>query len=246
MKYYLFLDETGDHGLTYIDRNFPLFLLCGLIIEQKALIQLEDEVNSFKEKFFGTKDVILHSRDIRKCEGPFQILFDLSLKEQFYANLNKILSDAQYSLVGSAVNKKRHIKKYGKIASDLYSLSLSFVLERLVFYLDSISVNAKAHIYAEERGKKENNQLVKYFNSVRDMGTYYVTNTRLQNRIEDFRFFNKRDNIVGLQIADLCAYPMARHVLTPSEPYVPFKIIRDKIYCNNKGDYLGWGLKVFP
>jgi hypothetical protein len=25
-KYHLFLDETGDHGLSFIDKNFPLFL----------------------------------------------------------------------------------------------------------------------------------------------------------------------------------------------------------------------------
>ena len=145
MKYYLFLDETGDHGLTYIDRNFPLFLLCGLIIEEEALARLEDETNKFKEKFFGTKEVILHSRDIRKCEGPFQVLFDLSLKDQFYTSLNEILSSAKFTLIGSAVNKEKHIKRYGKIASDPYSLSLSFILERLVFYLDTISSSAKAN-----------------------------------------------------------------------------------------------------
>lgn len=37
MKYYLFLDETGDHGLSYIDRNFPIFLLCGCLFDHNEL-----------------------------------------------------------------------------------------------------------------------------------------------------------------------------------------------------------------
>jgi len=57
---------------------------------------------------------------------------------------------------------------------------------------------------------------------------------------------NNKENTIGLEIADLCAYPLARHILNPSEPYIPFKIIEDKIYCKNKGEYEGWGLKIFP
>jgi len=34
MKYFFFLDETGDHGLDFIDKNFPLFLLCGCLIRE--------------------------------------------------------------------------------------------------------------------------------------------------------------------------------------------------------------------
>lgn len=80
MKYYFFLDETGDHGLTYIDKNFPIFLLCGCLFREDALRQTEDSLNDFKLKYFKTTKVIIHSREIRKCEGAFQILFDLSLK----------------------------------------------------------------------------------------------------------------------------------------------------------------------
>jgi hypothetical protein len=64
--------------------------------------------------------------------------------------------------------------------------------------------------------------------------------------IRKFKFHSKRENIIGLQAADLCAYPLARHIISPDEPYVPFEIIKDKIYSNSKGMYKGRGLKVFP
>lgn len=58
--------------------------------------------------------------------------------------------------------------------------------------------------------------------------------------------FSKRENHGGLQIADLCAYPLARHVLNSKEPYIPFKIIKNKLYKSGKGEIKGYGLKVFP
>ncbi|OGV98437.1 MAG: hypothetical protein A3I04_03060 [Nitrospinae bacterium RIFCSPLOWO2_02_FULL_39_110] len=111
MKYYFFLDETGDHGLNYVDKNFPLFLLCGCLIKEDSLREMEGKVSAFKQKYFKTNGVILHSRDIRKCEGAFQILFDLGLKAMFYDDLNSILKDGEYLIIGAAVDKEEYIKR---------------------------------------------------------------------------------------------------------------------------------------
>lgn len=246
MKYQFFLDETGDHGLSYIDASFPLFLLCGCLFREDEFIEVQEKINEFKTKYFGTKNVILHSRDIRKCEGPFQILFDLEIKRQFYEDWNKIIGTANFVIIGAGIHKERHIKRYGKGARDPYSLSLSFIIERLIFCLDKSDTTAAVEIKAEKRGKKDDETLISYYNSVSDRGTYYVSRERLREKIMSFGFFGKRDNLVGLQIADLCAYPLARHLINPTEPYVPFKILERKIYCKRSGDYKGWGLKLFP
>jgi len=247
MEYYLFLDETGDHGLSYIDRNFPIFLLCGCVVSSEELLCINKQVNNLKTKYFQTTEVILHSREIRKCEGSFQILFDLDLKKNFYEDLNSILAHSNYSLIGSAIHKERHIKRYGKWASNPYTLSLSFVLERIIYLMDSVGTGNTVNILVEQRGKKEDSHLLSHFNSVLDSGTFYISSTRLKKGIKSFRFHHKRENIIGLQIADLCAYPLARHILNPKEPYIPFKLIENKIYSDCKtGQTIGWGLKIFP
>jgi len=246
MSHFLFLDETGDHGLRFVDENFPLFLLCGCIIERESLEQIGKRVNRLKQKFFGTTQVILHSRDIRKCEGSFQVLFDLQLKEQFYKEVNLIMEQSDYCLLGSAIHKEKLIRKYGKGARDPYSLSFSFIIERLIFYLDALPERSNVEIFAEQRGRKEDQMLLSYFNSIMDRGTYYLNPDRLRQKITGFHFHGKHDNIIGLQLADLCAYPMARHLLHPKESYIPFTIIEKKIYHNKKGKYMGWGLKLFP
>lgn len=229
-----------------MDKNFPLFLLCGCLLREDRLNSITRKINSFKQKFFKTENVILHSREIRKCEGAFQILFDLNIKADFYNHLNAILKEDEYVIIGSGVNKEEHIKKYGKGAKDPYALALSFVIERLIFCLDKTDKNASVEISAEERGKKEDHMLLSHFNSTMDRGTYYVSSERLKKKIVKFGFHSKRENIIGLQIVDLCAYPLARNLLNPDEPYVPFQVIKEKIYCNEEGEYEGWGLKVFP
>lgn len=246
MKYYFFLDETGDHGLNYVDKNFPIFLLCGCLLREDHLRELEGKVNAFKQKYFKTESVILHSREIRKCEGAFQILFDIGLKRTFYEELNGILREGKYTIIGAAVNKEEHIKKYGKGARDPYALSLSFIMERLVFCINRMDRGATVEILVEQRGGKEDRMLQSHLNSVLDRGTYYVPSENFKKLVHKFKFHSKKENFVGLQVADLCAYPLARHLISPDEPYIPFRIIEDKIYCNEKGKYEGWGLKVFP
>lgn len=246
MHHYLFLDETGDHGLSFVDENFPLFLLAGCLFEDTELTKIEQEINKFKIEFFKTTDVVLHSRDIRKCDGSFQILFDLGLKKRFYENLDKIINEAKFTIIGSGVNKDEHIKKYGRGAKDPYALSLSFIIERLIFCLDKKGDKSIVDVQIEKRGRKEDQQLLNQYNKILDNGTYYVTPDRLRNRIGKFDSFLKRENIIGLQVADLCAYPLARHILSPSEPYPPFDIIKSKIYCDGNRKFDGYGLKMFP
>lgn len=198
MMYYFFLDETGDHGLSFVDENFPLFLLCGCLIKEDVLVAFEERLEEFKLAIFGSKEVILHSREIRKCEGAFQVLFDLELKAKFHEGLNRIIEDTEFRIIGAGVNKKDHIIKYGKGAKDPYALSLSFVLERLIFCLDHLGKDSQVRMKAEKRGPKEDSMLLAHYNSIVDRGTYYVSSGRFETKIEEFKFHAKRENINGL------------------------------------------------
>lgn len=246
MKYYFFLDESGDHGLNYIDKNYPLFLLCGCLFNEKDFEQTVKSINDFKHKYFNTDKVILHSREIRRCEEAFQILFDLTLKENFYKDLNTLQENAKYTIIAAVIDKEKYIKEYGKGAKDPYSLSLSFIIERLIFCLDSLDTNSEVEVCVEERGRKEDTMLLSHYNSMLDLGTFYILNSRLHKKIRSFKFYNKRENNIGLQIADLSAYPLARHFLSPEVPNKAFEVIKDKLYRNKEGKREGWGFKVFP
>ena len=244
-KWHFFIDETGDHGLGFIDSDFPIFLLAGCLMREEDYEIFTIQFNELKQKYFGTTDIIMHSRDIRKHNDGFAVLFDLGIKQAFYDDLNAIIQNANFVIIGAGVDKLRHVKAYGKAARNPYEISLGFVLERLIFYLDETDPSATVDIQIEKRGAKEDSSLLSHYNGLYDRGTYYVKAERLQQKINKFDFVAKRDNINGLQLADLCAYPLARHCLNSKVPNLSFDIIQPKIK-NQNGKYMNYGLKLFP
>ena len=243
MKYYLFLDECGDQNLANFDPTFPIFTLCGIIISESDYETMGHKVIDMKQKYWKNKKIILHSRDIRKCEKGFEILFDLDTKKSFYEDINSIMKDTPYTIVSCSILKEPYIRKYGRLG-DVYGLSLSYIIERTVFFLDSRNKKGiELHLYAEKRGKKEDTSLLGYYNEVLDRGTYFVNSSRIKSYFKKFEFKDKRDNIIGLQIADIAAYPITRHVLDKHSVNYAFDILEPKIYTQDGKQH---GLKVFP
>ncbi|MGB1283614.1 MAG: DUF3800 domain-containing protein [Polaribacter sp.] len=243
MKYYLFLDESGDHGLKKIDENFPIFLLCGILISEENYKIVREKINKIKLEFWNNNNVIFHSRDIRKCNNEFQILFDLKIKKRFYESINSLISTDNYKIISSSISKLAFIKKYGKLENDVYEIALSFVLERTIFCLDDFKDCTELEIIIEKRGKKEDLKLAKHIQKLTQVGTYYVTPERIKKLGFKTRFSWKKENINGLQLADLIAYPTARYILNPKGVHLSFNIFKHNFYTKNGKTY---GLKKFP
>ena len=243
-KYYLYIDESGDHGLVNLDMNFPVFLLCGVLVEEENYKLIRTELNTVKKNFWGNKEVIFHSRDIRKCDKEFQILFDIDLKGKFYSLINAIIQNSKYRIIASAINKEKYIKTYGKLSNDVYELALSFIIERAVFCLDEKKDEEKQlEIIIEKRGRKEDKKLDEHFQRLMARGTSYVSAQRLADLNTSIYFKDKKENINGLQLSDLVAYPIARFVIEPERANPAFEVLQDKIYTRNGKRY---GLKIFP
>lgn len=119
IKYNLFIDESGDHGLSNLNPDFPLFLLCGIIIESNDYEKLRISFNEIKKSIWNSEYVIFHSRDIRKCEKEFKYLFDLEVKARFYKMLDTVVGDTNYSIVASGIRKEEYIKLYGRLSDDV-------------------------------------------------------------------------------------------------------------------------------
>lgn len=244
MDYFLFLDESGDHGLTRIDPQFPIFVLCGILISQADYADLTARISALKLKFWGKKKVILHSRDIRKCDREFSILLDENVKAAFYSELNQIIEQTSFEIIASAIDKEKYLKKYGLLTGNVYQISLSFILERSIFCLDSKSFDQKRLIVGiEKRGKREDRELHSHFHRLLQVGTYYVSSSRISSYNSSIHFRDKKEDVTGLQISDLVAYPIARHVLDPMRANPAYDLIAGKFYMKGTRKF---GLKIFP
>lgn len=74
----------------------------------------------------------------------------------------------------------------------------------------------------ESRGKPEDKDLELAFRKISAQsmpGQYPI----------DIKFANKQTNSSGLQIADLVAHPIARHVLKREQPNKAFDIVKEKL-----------------
>lgn len=91
MIYNLFIDESGDHGLSNLNPNFPLFLLCGIVISSEEYELLRRDFNAIKQSIWQSENVIFHSRDIRKCEKEFKYLFDCIAFEYYLVGIIHIV-----------------------------------------------------------------------------------------------------------------------------------------------------------
>ena len=97
-------------------------------------------------------------------------------------------------------------------------------------------------ITAEARGRNEDNELASTFYRLMNQGTAFNEANRFQKLNCQLTFRRKSDNIAGMQIADLCAYPAARHILYPNQKNLSFDVVSQKIYNGVKVN----GLKVSP
>ena len=138
-KYYLFIDECGDHNLAKYDPGFPVFTLCGILVSRLSLNALNKAFDDLKEDIFGTKDVVIHSVDIRKWRGPFSILADEALRVRFFEGIERILSQHEAYIIVSCTILKEQLNKFcvrGE-EDDVYGLSLSYLIERSIFCVDN-------------------------------------------------------------------------------------------------------------
>jgi len=240
--YLAFLDECGDHSLVKIDRDFPVFVLSLVLVRREGYVDtILPKLNGFKLRYWDHEGVNLHSRDIRKASGPFSILQKAERRTRFIDELSHLMDVLPYELFIVCIRKDTLCRQCANAANP-YELALTFVMERLVSWLEQ-NDQASLPVVAEARGKNEDNALKAAFFDLTSRGTRSITSERFQERQFSLQFHDKRKNIAGIQLADLCAHPAARHILKPDRSNRAFEVVKKHIY---KGGGRVGGWKVFP
>lgn len=209
---------------------------------------MTESLNGLKRRLFGRQEIVLHTLDFTRNQEGFESMASHDFRLRFFNELHTWISGLNFKIVASVIRKQDHLKKYGLQAVDPYMLSLSILVERFMFECRS----AGGSIVAEARDATLNNALELAFLDLKIRGTGFVSATKVQQRIHNFSIRDKRENIAGLQLADICATPIGRHVLGkrtyPS--YCSngdfFQTIVKNFRRNWQGKIEGMGLVVLP
>ena len=236
--YIIYVDESGDHSLVSINKDYPLFILVFCIFEKSkysksAVLKLKE----FKFKHFGHDMIILHENDIRRDKGVFKGLNSREIKDKFLDELTNIIEEEDSTIIATVIQKD----KLYSTKNNPYHIALKYCMERTYKFLESKKQEDKiAHIVVEQRGKREDEELQLEFKSIKDGSNY-------QNKKFNFEIImsNKMSNSAGLQFADLIARPIGLYILKPKQSNRAYDVIKKK-FNHKEGSYKGIGLKLFP
>lgn len=246
-KYIVYVDESGDHSLQSIDKNYPIFVLALCVFHKRHYSEvIVSALEKFKFNHFGHDQVVLHENEIRKEKGAFNIFRSKEEKEDFINTLTDIIEFGNFILISCTIDKRKLSQQSGT-ESNPYHTALGYCLETLYeFLLEKGEEKRKTHVVVECRGTKEDKELELEFRRICD------GNNRLGRSLPfEVIFSDKKAMSSGLQFADLVARPIGLKTLRPDQDNRAFEVLKKKFYCDggreNVGvDFEGVGMKIYP
>lgn len=257
LHYRIYIDETGTCSMSKpSDENNRYLGLTGIIMEENyARKTAAPTINTVKKNFFGDQPVVLHRTEIINKRGPFSVLDDNSLNEQFNSTLLWLIDTLQYKVITAIIDKNEHLQRYEVWRAEPYHYCMEVLLERYCLFLKVN--NSTGDVIIEARSKKQDKKLKKAYKYYRQNGTTFVNPEQFQSRITggDIKFSPKTANIAGLQLADLLAHPSA--VYAKAVKYATqlpdnfggriANILHEKKYHRSRaGKIIGYGVKWLP
>ena len=233
----VYVDESGDHSLASIDREYPVFVLALCIFHKRHYSEkIVPAVEKLKFNYFGHDSVVLHENEIRKQKGLFAFLAQRAVRDAFMGQLTSIMDASTFILIACVVDKARLPKSEGA-SSNPYHIALGICMEALrAFLAEKQQVGLKTHVVVECRGKKEDAELELEFRRICD-----GNNPSGKVLPFDIVFADKKTNLAGVQLADLVARPVGIAHLRPDQENKAFDLLKSKFYCAGGRQQVGRG-----
>jgi len=239
--YVVYVDESGDHSLTSIDDQYPVFVLSFCIFHKEVYTaEVASEVRRLKFKTFGHDMAVLHEHDIRKRTGAFSRL-GKEEREAFMEALAAVMAAADFTVVAVVIDKRKLTSRY-RSPSHPYHLAMEFGLERLDRIMTAKGQAGRlTHVICEARGGNEDRELELQFRRICD-----GANKDRRSYPFEILICDKKTNSEGLQLADLTARPIGLSVLRPEQANRAMEVLKEKFHRSPTGTVKGYGLKCFP
>ena len=238
----LYLDESGEHNPLASSHDYPVFVLGGIIVDKDyADGPLTDALDDFKRQLFGSAGIVLHTADIARNRNGFESLRNPCFRNRFFKGLNGLMRELQYSVVACAIRKDApDFHRFS--ARDLYLPCFEALVE---LFCDEVGeVRDGGIIIAENRASRPlNRALEREWSNLRVNGAERLPGSVIADRILALNLRAKRDDIAGLQMADLVISPIGRHLLGKTD-FEDWRIVKSKMRRNSTGEIAGAGLIV--
>lgn len=262
MKYRLYIDEVGnsDMGASLDDANHRYLSLTGTILELGYVdAVLHPSIERLKREYFGSHPddpVVLHRREIIQRKPPFEALRNPTIELKFAVELMGLLKEMEYVVISATIDKAEHRQKYATWRYDPYHYCLHVIMERYVMWMRRRRP-CQGDVMAESRGKKEDMRLKRSFSGIWERGTDRMAAEQFRDALtsKELKVKPKANNIAGLQLADVLAYPAWKATLARGDSAklpdnltgrIGRLLIDAKFDRSPSGVVMGWGMKLLP
>gem|GEM_PF-6851111 len=220
-----------------VDNNYNIFVLSLVLIRKKDYKKIDMGFKKIKKDIFGDENFIIHTWELthpthRKSDKRNGIMRVHEKREEFYKKMNDFIESSLIKTCFTVVRKLHFAGKY-VFPSDPYELSFENHLNRILHYSSGDDIS----IYAESRDDALDKSLLAEYTKYSIKGVCFHDSEKMK-RIKEFNIKSKKENITGLQIADLLASPVARHFLNikprPIGNEIPYSLVRKKLAGNIK------------
>ena len=261
MKYRIYIDEVGNSDIKSSgDENHRFLCLTGVIFNLEYVAKiLQPELEALKIKYFHShpdEPIILHRKELVNKKYPFTVLENPELEIQFNEELLLLLTNWEYRVISVIIDKQELNTNYSQTWKyDPYHYCQEIIIERYRLFL-KIN-NAMGDVMIESRGGHEDMRLKKSFRKIMDGGTQFLPAEDLAKHFtsKELKVKTKKENIAGLQIADLIAHSARRYAfktifglddkkITFSDSII--KILTDIKFFRYKEKILNYGVKKLP
>lgn len=249
--YIIFVDESGDDGLTKIDEKYPYYSITFCILEKSIYSDYCKSIKKLKMKFFNSDVIVLHETDlIKKLRSGDRYSYNNTRTQQllkliptddfndFIQQLNELISETEFTIFSIVIDKKsvqKHIKKEGKSKGLLHKIAVTKGIECVEEHLCELNQADKLTCIIFE--ESENNKSIK--NIFAD-----IIMSRMEYINLQYEICHKQSNLDGLQLADLTAQVGIKFIMNQSTTDRAVKASIQKMPKSKNGDVIGKGIIV--
>jgi len=251
-QFHLYLDECGSHFLGKPGEEFPVFVLCGVVVNADAYPAFDRHWKTWKATHLGSPDARVHEPNVRTRSYLFHRQEPVE-QAALIESLDEELSELQFDVIAAAIDKRAFFEKHGTDSPDdflprsSYFMCVDFVIERFVHYLYYRGGDARGLVFAESRGDREDAEVHAEYIRLLLEGTQWQADGWFRYQLRPYiEFLPKARNNSGLQVADLGARPIAEKVLRPDSTPERWSLFRSRLYDGIEGRPASYGLKVYP
>lgn len=213
--YRLYIDEVGTDSFSWRRNERQRYLsLTGVIISgDHNLALLDPKLTALKQKYFP-KDpddpkVVLHRTDMYQCKNDFRPLRNPTIAHQFYNELADLVQETEFKVITALIDKKWMRSQTHWQKTHPYHYLLEILIEKYAQYLKRVDEIGDVMPECRDNNGKKDKLLQEAFRIVKNNGTNFVHKDTINSAIpsKQLKFRTKKDNIAGLQLADLIGNP---------------------------------------